>query len=312
MTLVARVTALAAALSVSLAAQAADTLFWTETGPSPERFQPGPSYIKSAVLPGGVPSAIVSGSGNVRGPNGVEFLGGRVWWPDQQMGVIQSAKPDGTDVQSFGDFTLNPYDVDLSGTTLYWADQNGGRIFTIDTAGPAPWESTLALGGLSSPVAIDVVGSQIYWSELGSARRIRRANLDGSGATTLLTSIQAYDFEVTDQYIYYANNNPSTFAGEVVRTNLDGSGRVTLATGYGLVNGIDVTDEAIYLSQFQFDAQILRMDLDGSNVTQVYLAPADGSVLRGVAVLTAVPEPATVATMGAGIGLLALLLRRRR
>lgn len=312
MTPIVRVAALAAALTTSVAVHATDTLFWSETGPSPGQFQPGPSTIKSGNLPGGASTAIVSGAGAVKGPNGAEFLGGRIWWPDQGLGVIQSANPDGTDVRSYGNSTLNPYDVDLQGTTLYWSDQNGGRIFTIDTAGATPWESTLALGGLSNPLAIDVVGSQIYWSEVGSSRRVRRANLDGSDAVTLRTSVQAYDIEVTDQYIYYANNNPSTFAGEILRTNLDGTGLVTLATGYGLLNGIDVTDDAIYFSQFQFDGQILRMNLDGSDVTQVYAAPADGSVLRGVAVLVAVPEPSTYATLGIGVALLALLMRRRR
>jgi hypothetical protein len=306
---------LAVALLVagSAAAHAADTLFWSETGPSPGPFLPSPSSIQSASLPGGTVTAVVSGAGSVKGPNGVEFLGGRVWWPDQQLGLIQSAKPDGTDLRSYGDGTINPYDVDLEGSTLYWSDQNGGRIFTIDTAGAAPWVSTVLMSDVVKPVAIDVVGDRIYWSEVGSgARRVRRANLDGTGAVTLLSGVDAYDLEVTDQYIYYANNNPSTFAGQVLRTNLDGSGLAVLATGYGLVNGIDVTDDAIFLSQFQFDPQIVRMALDGSGATVIHTAPADGSVLRGVAVLVAVPEPSTLLLSALGLVGLAAVARRRR
>ncbi len=287
-------------------AQTADTLYWTEVGPSVVRFQPGPGYIKSGTLPGGTPGAIVSGAGNVKSPNGVEFLGGRIWWTDPGLGTINSAKPDGTDVQFYGDGTLNPYDIDLVGSTLYWSDQNGNQIFTIDTQGD-PTASTLLFGGLTQPVAIDVVGSQIYWSEVNSSGRIKRANLDGTNAVTLLSGSQSYDFEVTDQYIYL-----STTFGEVKRSNLDGTGLVTLATGLGLANGLDVTDEFIYVSQYQFPSQIVRMDLDGGNLLQMYEAPADGSVLRGVAVLVAVPEPSTMILSALGLLGIAAATRRRR
>lgn len=297
-------TTLIAAGSVSV--QAADTLYWTEVGPSPARSQPGPAYIKSGTLPGGTVAPIVSGAANVKSTNGLEFLSGRIFWTDPGLGTINSAKPDGSDIQVYGDGTLNPYDIDLVGSTLYWSDQSANQILTIDTAGD-PTVSTLLFGGLDKPVAIDVVGSQIYWSEVSSSGRIRRSDLDGSNAVTLLTGSQSYDFEVTDQYIYL-----STTFGEVKRANLDGTGLVTLATGLGLANGIDVTDNAIYVSQYQFPSQIVRMDLDGGNLAQMYEAPADGSVVRGVAVLVAVPEPSTIALSVLGLIGVAAVSRRRR
>lgn len=290
----------------SLSAQAADTLYWTEVGPSEQRFQPGPGYIKSGTLPGGATSAIVSGSANVRSPNGLEFLNGRIYWTDPGLGTINSVKPDGSDIKVYGDGTLNPYDIDLVGSTLYWTDQNANQIFTIDTLA-SPAVSTLLFGGLNKPVAIDVVGTQIYWSEVSSSGRIRRSDLDGSNAITVLSGAQSYDFEVTDQYIYLA----TTF-GDVKRANLDGTGLVTLASGLGLANGIDVTDDAIYVSQFQFPSQIVRMDLDGGNLTQVYAAPTDGTVVRGVAVLGPVPEPSTMVLSALGLLGVAAVARRRR
>ena len=290
----------------SVSAQAADTLYWSEVGPSVQQFQSGPGFIKSGTLPGGSVSASVSGAGNVKAPNGVEFIDGRIWWPDVGLGTINSAKPDGSDVQAYGSGALNPYDVDVQGSTLYWSNLNANRIMKIDLAGN-PTVSTLLFGGVTRPFAIDVVGSQIYFSEMTTTGNIRRSNLDGTDAVTLISGLGSYDFEVTDQYLYL-----STTFGEVKRANLDGTGLVTLASGLGLANGIDVTDDAIYVSQFQFPSQIVRMDLDGGNLTQVYAAPTDGSVVRGVAVLVAVPEPSTMVLSALGVLGVAAVARRRR
>lgn len=289
----------------SLSAVAADTVFWSEQGPAP-RFQAPPGYIKSGTdLPVGSVTTLVSGSGNVKGANGVEFLGGRLWWPDQGLGDIRSVLPDGSDLRTY-DAGINPYDVDLVGNTIYWTDQNGNKIKTVDATDPLATSITL-LDGLSHPFAIDVVGSSLYWSEVAGTDRIRRADLDGSNQVTLLSNQQSYDFEVTADYIYF-----TTTFGDVKRSALDGTSVTTLASGLGFLNGIDVTDSAIYVSGFQFPGQIYRMTLDGSGQTSLY-SINDGFV-RGVAVLEAsspVPEPSTLLLSALGLAGIAALARRR-
>lgn len=311
-------------LSASIHTFAADTLVWSEIAPGPGN---GPSLglIRQAALPGGAVSTLVGANTQVRGPNGVEFLGGRIWWPDQQLGVIASVLPDGTDYQALGDGNINPYDVDLEGSTLFWADQNGRRIHTMDLSAAVP-ASTVLLSSLTAPVAVDAAGGFVYWSEAFSAYRIRRANLDGTGAQTLISNVESRDFEVTDEHIYL-----TTTTGEVIRTALDGSGGVTLKSNLGFLNGIDVTGDAIFVSVLsgsfegpgftaQGSGEIWRMDLDGSNATKVYEAAesysdTEGlrvSPVRGVAVMAPVPEPSTWALSALGLAALGAAVRRRQ
>lgn len=314
--------ALALAGTVAFAGQAhaADTLYWSEAFNS---FTTGTnSRIATATgLPGTAASSLVSGNANVRGPNGVEFIDGRIWWPDQQLNVIASVLPDGSGYRAFG--AGNPYDLDIEGNTLYWTQNSSGRISVIDLSAEFP-VSTLLVTGLNRPFAIDVSGGAIYWSEVVTSNRLMRSGLDGSNPEQLIANVQSYDFEVLGDHIYL-----TTTDGFVKRANLDGTGLTTLASNLGFLNGIDVTDDAIYVSRLDgvFDGpgfstlgagRILRMDLDGGNVAEIYVAPQeyDGiqpftpSAVRGVAVLVAVPEPATWAMMAVGLG--GLLLGARR
>lgn len=321
---------LAAGPAVTVPAAAADTIVWSETT--------GFSNTASIAVatPPGSTAQLVTDQTKVKGPNGVEFIDGRIWWPNQQRVpvsngfttinryVIGSSLPDGTDVKTINTGGI-AYDLDIQGNTLFWTDQNGGIVWKIDLTTTSK-VSDILLSELTSPFAIDATSDKLYWSQVGSSRRIMRSDLDGSNATTLLTGITSYDFEVVGSQIYY-----TTIDGFVKRSDLDGSNLVTLASGQGFLNGIDVTNDAIYVSVLEgvFDGpgfstlgagRIRKMNLDGSDNLELIVGqqnftsgvPFDPAKVRGVAVLTApVPEPQTYTLMLAGVALVAAAVRRR-
>jgi hypothetical protein len=324
--------ALAMATSAASTAAMAQTLVWSET----TGFTNTPSI--ATATPPGATTPLVTDQTQVKGPNGVEFLGGRLWWPNQQripisngftvsnQWSIGSSLPDGSDVQVISTGGFQPYDLDLQGNLVYWTDQNNNVIRSFDVT-TARRTSSNFLTELTSPFAIDVTADAVYWSEVGTSNRIMRSDSDGTNITTLLTGVNSYDFEVVGSQIYY-----TTTGGAVLRSALDGSGLTTLASGLGFLNGIDVTDDAIYVSALQgiFEGpgfttlgagRISRMNLDGSGVELLHVAPQvftsgvpfNPSLVRGVAVVTApVPEPGTYALMLAGVALVAGVVRRRR
>jgi hypothetical protein len=333
-----------AAASLALAAAsacAADTIVWTESTGFVR------TYGVAAATPPGAAAQLMWDQTKIKGPNGVEFIDGRIWWTNQQQMLIStgvgiarnrysigSSLPDGTDARVISTGSTIPYDVDIQGGTLYWTDQNGGTIWTLNPSLAVPSSSVFLTSGITpevaSPFAIDATAGGVYWSQVGSSsasNRIMRANLDGSNITTLLTGIQSYDFEVVGSQIFY-----TTTDGFVKRSELDGSNLVTLASGQGFLNGIDVTGDSIYVSVLSgtFEGpgfttlgagRIRKMNLDGSGDVELIVGQQnftsgvvfDPAQIRGVAVLTApVPEPETYALMLAGIALIAGVVRRRR
>ena len=121
-----------------------------------------------------------------------------------------------------------------------------------------------------SDLALDVAGGKLYWSTLGpggSNGKIWRANLDGSGATPIVTG-QHYpyslDLDLLHGKVYWADRSTHN----IQRANLDGSQveAVVRTTAEPIALALDVAGGAMYWFQGQYfgDNTLYRARLDGS------------------------------------------------
>lgn len=111
--------------------------------------------------------------------------------------------------------------VDPASNTLYWNDYKGNVWMKKLPAGPDMQIVTTGGGG-----AILVIDDKIYFDDFdatASEATLRSANLDGTGVSTVATSITrriyGMAYEKHDKKIYWGDRNNDT----IMRANLDGS-----------------------------------------------------------------------------------------
>lgn len=140
-------------------------------------------------------------------------------------------------------------------------------------------------------------GNYLYFSDTAN-HLIRRADLDGSNVTSLVTGLTTpYDLDVTANYLYWVDQG----ANLLQRSDLNGGNVTTLigSTFLSAPSGIYVSADSIYFTQL--NAGVYRADLDGSNITQLATGGTNYRFLDGP--ISAVPEPSTYVLFA---GLLAL------
>jgi hypothetical protein len=253
------------------------------------------AYVVRADANGSNRANIVSGIANIRGPNGLETANGLLYWPDQQLNAIQQANMDGSGVVTFATAS-NPYDVFGTAQKIYWTSLTGNYIDTQLPNGTG-YQRLLENPNVDKPFAIEVTSSNIYWSQVvnSSSGSLLRSDLNGNNVVTLIPNVVIYDFQVTSNYIYFADIRYP--GGALKRANLDGTAITNLVTapfgGVDLINGICITTNFIYWSEYSVPTGggIRRASLGGTGRVDLYNAPP-GSGIRGVVVLPEVAAPA--------------------
>jgi hypothetical protein len=164
--------------------------------------------------------------------------------------------------------------VAVSGTDLFWADQNGsiGKMgLAALPAGPidilkqqVPLDEAL-VSGMTSPCGVAVDAGHVYWASAGGLA-IGRANLDGSGVepTFIVGAARPCGVAVDGSHVYWANEG----AGTIGRANLDGSvADQSLVSGLEDPCGVAVDGTHVYWSrELRGGHRIGRARLDGTAV----------------------------------------------
>lgn len=245
----------------SLAIDSQDqTLYWGEVYPSwPQRILRSPlaALNVEVTVPG---DSFAGGAYDLA----VDPSGGKMYWVEGGCecdvcfgyGRLRQANLDGSGSQTLGPAMSFPIAVamDLNRQKLYWADR-GGAGWNCD--GPAriyrsELDGTLADWLVQTPgyplqdVAVDLVGSKIYWIlgayDSSDDATIMRSSFDGSEIESVITAglgtATGLAIDAIARKLYWTDTGYlPTNSGRIMRANLDGTGIEELVVTRGLRTG---------------------------------------------------------------------------
>lgn len=179
---------------------------------------------------------------------------------------------------------------DATNERIYFSDFNEyevGKVWRVNLAGTGLDDIAT---DLYEPygVAVDAAGGKIYYADdvdgdvIG---HIYQANLDGSGATPIITMADAYfravALDLVNDKLYFYDVEADDELGDLWRSNLDGSGAaIVVPDVYGYSIAVDTENGKIYFDD-QNSEELKIANLDGSNVQTV---DTGGSRIYGIAI----------------------------
>ena len=284
-----------AALSVSAAPAAPQSLYWLDTNYGAPTLNRGSVDGTSAVS---VPlSAGTLPEGLAVEANGRAYIAEAAW---------SNARVDrvGFDLTSVfpietGGSSLRGIAVDQANQLLYWTSSNlvaGATISRSGTGGgPVTTLITLPAGANPRGIAVDPVGGKLYWADF-DLNAIYRANLDGSGMAlwqTLASGAAPYGIAVDPghQFVFWTEYN----GGRLERAFIGGGAPIILLSGLANPTYIaaDVANQRVYWVESGVGAQrIGRATMNG--LLSIYLPPTlatYGGVAFAAGSLTGAPDP---------------------
>jgi cysteine-rich repeat protein len=155
--------------------------------------------------------------------------------------------------------------LDVAAGRMYWT-QSPNRILRAKLDGTSV---ETVIDGLDHPrgIALDLSAGKVYWGETGTLKRIRRANLNGSGVENLVASeAHVLDLDAGLGKMYWSNG------ANIFRANLNGSSVENLLSAPTFISALalDALHGYVYWASTT-DGGVYRAQLDGSNVESVVL-----------------------------------------
>ena len=254
----------------------------------------------------------------VRHPHGIALDRDKLYWTDVVKGTIHRADLNGQNGEVLFSGLNRPRDIALlDGKKLYWAAEGTGKI---QVAGLDGSQVEDIVTGLDRPKIIGLDHSMIFWT---SRNTIFRFNLDGSHNEIITTPDMGFLDIILDRdgsKIYWTNNDSHERAQTLFRSNLDGSTSENFVT---VDHRFEGSNQAITLDQVRrkiywtgwgahhtndwthppsLYMEILRSNLDGSNVEQIHAVEIkhvtfDGQYPSSDIALYS-PRPTSISTSG--------------
>lgn len=165
-------------------------IYWTDAAGNGTT---GDESIQRAHLDGSNVQTVVTFDGNNPGNPGdiaLDVGAGKMYWANTNPvnSKVQRANLDGAQLETLVASLGAPSGLalDLTGGHVYWSDVNADRIQRADLNGRRV-RDVIALGrSLPNYLDLDPQGGRLYWTDQDE---IRRANLDGSNAESIVTGL---------------------------------------------------------------------------------------------------------------------------
>jgi PKD repeat protein len=212
----------------------------------------------------------------------IDTLNQKLYISDYGADKIYRSNLDGSNFENFrtGVDSPNGMAIDYENNKIYWDTSSGIQRGSLDGTDVEDFVT----GQPNDPdgVSIDFVNNKLYWINYNGGVWVK--NLDGTGETELLPTVEGGSILVIGDRIYYDEYIGS---GDIrlKSANLDGTNVTTIAVGIGrVVYGLayDGNAQKIYWGDRSTDI-MWRANLDGSNPQAWYTAAAD---TRGIVIGT--------------------------
>ncbi len=212
-------------------------VYWTDFHPTANS-----PRVMRANLDGSDPEPVVASPNPYIGfPMGVAVDpgAGKVYWADTSESKIQRANLDGSNVEVVADLEgvgyAQRFALDLVNGKIYWGlFSTSSKVQRANLDGSL-LEDVLTTGAISEPtgIALDILGGKVYWADV-SRQELHRANLDGTNAELLLSSLdlpltdlQGISLDPANEKLYWTDASEQ----KIQRANLDGSNAEDVLTG---------------------------------------------------------------------------------